>query len=55
MYQWTKCKAGLVTPGNRVLRNRRPDHTHTDNEATALARKAVGEMEQCVYDVNNIH
>ena len=52
LYQRMKCKARLVTSGNRVVSNRQPDHTHTGNIATALARKAVGEMKQTVGTMN---
>jgi len=35
-----------------VQQSRQPDHTHTGNVATALARKSVGEMKQAVGTVN---
>lgn len=39
-----KCKARLVTSGDRVVSNRQPDHNHSGNVASSLARKAIGEM-----------
>jgi len=35
------CKARLVTAGNEVVSVRQPEHTHSSNEATALAFKAA--------------
>ena len=53
LYQRMKCKARLVTAGSRVVvGNRQPDHSHSGNVATALARKAVGEMKQTVGTMN---
>jgi len=43
-YQNMQGKARLITSGNRIVSNRQPEHTHSGNVATALARKAVGEM-----------
>ena len=39
-----KCRARLVTAGNRVVSDRQPEHNHAGNVASALARKAVGDM-----------
>jgi len=52
LYQQMKCEARLVTSGNRVVSNRQPEHTQTDNVAIALAREAVGEMKQAVGTMN---
>src|SRR6185436_15909738 len=38
------CKATIITSGNRITGERQPDHTHSGNVATSLARKAVGDM-----------
>jgi len=43
-FQSMQCKAHLVTSGDRVVSNRQPEHTHSGNVATALARKAVGDI-----------
>jgi len=51
-YQTMKCKARLVTAGNRVVRFRQPEHTHSGNKATALARKAVSEMKAKMGKIN---
>jgi hypothetical protein len=40
------CKARVVTSGVRVVGERQPDHTHAGNNATALARAAVGKMKE---------
>jgi len=39
-----KVSSVSVTADNRVVSNRQQEHTHSGNEATAVARKAVGEM-----------
>lgn len=44
--QRLKCKARLVTCRGRIVGDRIPEHTHTGNIATSLARKAVAEMKQ---------
>jgi len=33
-YQCMQCKARLITSGNRIVSNRQPEHTHSDNVAT---------------------
>jgi len=43
-YQSMQCKARLLTSGNHIVSNRQLEHTHSGNVATALGRKAVGEM-----------
>lgn len=48
MYQRFKCKARLITNGDRVVSNRQSEHTHEGNEATALARSAVGAMKDAM-------
>jgi hypothetical protein len=52
MYQRMKCKARLVTSGNRVVSDRQPDYTHAGNVATALARKAVGAVKESMGNMN---
>lgn len=47
-----QCKARLITSGNRIVSDRQPDHTHSGNVATALGRKAVGEMKTKMSDMN---
>ena len=44
--QRLKCKARCTTSGTRVVGDRQPDHTHSGNISTALARRAVGEMKE---------
>jgi len=39
-----QCKARVVTDSNGVVDEKQPEHTHSGNVATSLARKAVGEM-----------
>jgi len=39
-----QCKARLVTLGKRIVNDSQPDRTHSGNVASALGRKAVGEM-----------
>ena len=51
-YQSMQCKARLITSGNRIVSNHQPEHTHSDNVATALARKAVGEMKTKMNEMN---
>ena len=51
-YQSMQCKARLITSGNRIVSGRQPEHTHSGNVATAIARKAVGEMKTKVNDMN---
>src|ERR1043165_7989197 len=46
MNQRMKCKARLLTSGQRVVSERQPDHTHAGNGSTALARQAVGAMKE---------
>ena len=46
-----KCKARLVTKDGRLIRETQPEHTHAGNVATALARKAVGEMKDAMGDL----
>lgn len=46
-----KCKARLVTEGGRLIRETQPEHTHAGNVATALARKAVGDMKDAMGDL----
>lgn len=41
-----KCKARLVTFEDRVVADKQPDHVHSGNIATSLARKAVAEMKE---------
>ena len=44
-YQVFNCKAQLSTDGDDVIiGDQSPDHTHNGNVATALARKAIGDM-----------
>lgn len=43
MYQSMKCKARLTTIGSEVVKEH-GEHTHSGNVATALGRRAVGEM-----------
>lgn len=52
--QSMKCKARLVTAGNRVVSNRELDHTYSGIKATALARKAVGKMKAKIGEMNAI-
>ena len=48
-----QCKARLITSGNHIVSNRQPgEHTHSGNVATALARKAVGEMKTKMNEMN---
>jgi len=42
--QSLQCKARLVTDSHGVVGNKQPEHNHSGNVATALARKAVHEM-----------
>jgi len=51
-YQSMQCKARLITSGNRIVSNRQPEHTHSGNVATALARKAVGKMKTKMNEMN---
>lgn len=51
MYQRMKCKGRLVTSGNRVVSVREPEHTHSGNVSTALARKAVGMMKESMGEL----
>lgn len=41
-----KCPARLKTENKRVIGNSNPDHNHSGNVATALARKAIGKMKE---------
>jgi hypothetical protein len=43
-HQVFNCRAQLSTDGNVIIGDQSPDHTHSGNVATALARKAIGEM-----------
>jgi len=47
-----QCKARLITSGNRIVSGRQPEHTHSGNVATAMARKAVGEKKTKMNDMN---
>jgi len=47
-----QCKARLITSGNRIVSDRQPEHTHSGNVATALARQAVGEVKTKMNDMN---
>ena len=51
-YQSMQYKARLITSGNRIVSNRQPEHTHSGNVATAIARKAVGEMKTKMNEMN---
>src|SRR6185436_19422468 len=41
-----KCKARVVTDDSRIVCEKQPEHTHSGNVATSMARKAVGEMKE---------
>ena len=43
-YYAFKCRAILKTSGDAIVGDSSPSHTHTGNVATALSRKAVGQM-----------
>uniref|UniRef100_T1IT00 Phospholipid/glycerol acyltransferase domain-containing protein n=1 Tax=Strigamia maritima TaxID=126957 RepID=T1IT00_STRMM len=45
-YQKFKCKARVVTEGLVLVEDKQPDHTHSGNVATSLARKAVGQIKE---------
>src|SRR6476469_6756484 len=45
-YRRLKCRATIITSGKRVTGERQPDHMHQGNNATSLARKAVGEKKE---------
>ena len=45
-YRVFKCPARLKTFDSNVIGNRNPDHNHSGNVATAMARKAIGQMKQ---------
>jgi len=51
-FQSMQCKARLITSGDRIVSNRQPEHTHSSNVATALARKAVGKMKTKMNEMN---
>src|ERR1051325_1749094 len=51
-YQSAKCKARVTTGGGRVVSNREPEHNHSGNIATSLARKAVGEMKEKMCELS---
>ena len=51
-YQSMQCKARLITSDNCIVSNCQPEHTHSGNVATALARKAVGEMKTKMNEMN---
>lgn len=40
------CRATLLTAGDVIIGKQSPDHTHNGNVATALARKAIGDMKK---------
>lgn len=46
-----KCKANLLADGLKVVRQNNEEHNHEANIATALARKAVGEMKKKTTEV----
>ena len=48
MYKRFKCKARLVTSDDQVVCEPQLEHTHSGNDATSLARKAIGEMKECI-------
>lgn len=41
-----KCKGRVVTADGGVVDEKQPEHNHSGNVATSLARKAVGEMKE---------
>jgi len=47
-----QCKARLITYGDRIVSKQQPEHTHSGNVATELARKAVGEMKTMMNKMN---
>lgn len=51
-YVSKKCKARIVTKDDQVVSGREPEHTHTGNVSTSLARKAVGEMKAALSQVD---
>lgn len=51
-YQSFKCKARLITDGDRFVSDRNQEHTHGGNVATSLARKAVGDMKVKMAEIS---
>ena len=51
-FQSMQCKARLITSDDGIVSNRQPEHTHSGNVATALARKAVDEMKTKMNEMN---
>ena len=45
------CKATVKTNGDQLIGNVAPDHNHSGNASTSLARKAVGEMKKHMTNV----
>jgi hypothetical protein len=45
-YRTLRCRDRLTTSGLHIVSERQPDHTHSGNLSTALARRAVGDMQE---------
>src|SRR5688572_24944847 len=48
MYKRFKCKARFVTSDDQVVCEPQVEHTHSGNDAASMARKAIGEMKECI-------
>lgn len=49
-HQVLKCKVVVITNALVVVKNINPEHSHEGNNASALARRAVGEMKKKAVD-----
>jgi hypothetical protein len=49
-HQIFKCKAMLKTANDRIAGRTDPDHTHSGNVSTALARQAIGKMKSLMTE-----
>jgi len=45
-FQSMQCKAHLLISGDRIVSDHQPEHTHSGNVATALARKAGNNLDK---------
>ena len=45
-YRTLRCRARLTTSGLKIVSESQPDHTHSGNLSSALARRAVGDMKE---------
>lgn len=52
LHQRLHCKARVITNGLHVVSDKQPDHTHSGNAATSLARKAVADMKARMGEIS---